>query len=130
MLVSCIPFSFGCEVWEVWCGVSQNELIIICWFQGQHTEYDFKGGAGATCINKQCDQKNASIHLEARSPKPNLKDDLSDDENRDFMNVTPVRHSARTAGKTFKYSSCYFYLSQYIKTSMLSQGCPCVWFFF
>ncbi|XP_060670374.1 DNA-binding protein RHL1 isoform X1 [Ziziphus jujuba] len=71
---------------------------------GQHTEYDFKGGAGATCINKQCDQKNASIHLEARSPKPNLKDDLSDDENRDFMNVTPVRHSARTAGKTFKFA--------------------------
>ena len=77
--------------------------------QGQHADYDFKGGAGgATSFYKQRDQKTGISHIEEQSPKPQVKDDLSDDENKDFMNATPLRHSARTAGKTFKYWSCYF----------------------
>lgn len=41
--------------------------------------------------------------MEEQSPKPSLGDDLSEGENKDLMKATPVRHSSRTAGKTFKY---------------------------
>ncbi|CAB4278239.1 unnamed protein product [Prunus armeniaca] len=32
-----------------------------------------------------------------------VEDNVSDDGNKDLMRATPVRHSARTAGKRFKY---------------------------
>ena len=37
--------------------------------QGQHAEYDFKGGAGgATSFYKQRDQKTGILHVEEQSP--------------------------------------------------------------
>ncbi|KAI5347248.1 PREDICTED: DNA-binding RHL1 [Prunus dulcis] len=57
--------------------------------EGQHTEYDFKGGA-------------------EHSPNVKVEDNVSDDGNKDLMRATPVRHSARTAGKRFKYRPKHF----------------------
>ncbi|ONI25702.1 hypothetical protein PRUPE_2G315400 [Prunus persica] len=54
--------------------------------EGQHTEYDFKGGA-------------------ERSPNVKVEDNVSDDGNKDLMRATPVRLSARTAGKRFYWYS-------------------------
>ncbi|VVA34634.1 PREDICTED: DNA-binding [Prunus dulcis] len=70
--------------------------------EGQHTEYDFKGGAGSTSANKQSDRKNETTYVE-HSPNVKVEDNVSDDGNKDLMRATPVRHSARTAGKRFKY---------------------------
>lgn len=70
----------------------------------QHAEYDFKGGAGgAACINKQASHKTRIINVEEQSPRSTPEDDLSEDENKD-LKATPVRHSARTAGKAFKFA--------------------------
>ncbi|KAI5334362.1 hypothetical protein L3X38_024495 [Prunus dulcis] len=70
--------------------------------EGQHTEYDFKGGAGSTSANKQSDRKNETRYVE-HSPNVKVEDNVSDDGNKDLMRATPVRHSARTAGKRLKY---------------------------
>ena len=71
--------------------------------QSQHAEYDFKGGAGGVaCINKQASHKTRIINAEEQSPRSTPEDDLSKDENKD-LKATPVRHSARTAGKAFQY---------------------------
>jgi hypothetical protein len=45
------------------------------------------------------------IYEDERSPKAELEVDLSDGENnlKDPIKATPVRHSERTAGKSFKY---------------------------
>ncbi|PON68257.1 DNA-binding protein RHL [Trema orientale] len=72
---------------------------------GQHAEYDFKGGAGGVaCIKKQVGHKSGITNIEEQSPQPSLKEDLSEGENKDLMKATPVRHSSRTAGKTFKFT--------------------------
>ncbi|KAK2977318.1 hypothetical protein RJ640_004061, partial [Escallonia rubra] len=70
---------------------------------GQETEYDFKGGAGATCVRKQGVDKPAMKCVEQQSPKYELEDDLSDSQNylKELTEVTPTRHSVRTAGKKF-----------------------------
>ncbi|EXC07785.1 hypothetical protein L484_002488 [Morus notabilis] len=74
---------------------------------GQHAEYDFKGGAGGgTCINKQISHKTGITDVEEQSPRSTPEDDLSEDENKD-LKATPVRHSARTAGKTFKFAEAF-----------------------
>ncbi|KAK9265504.1 hypothetical protein L1049_005518 [Liquidambar formosana] len=74
--------------------------------EGQPVEYDFKGGAGATSENKQGVNKTEVKYLEEHSPKAEIEDDLSDGENnlKDLMKATPVRHSERTAGKKFKFA--------------------------
>ncbi|PQM42389.1 hypothetical protein Pyn_21795 [Prunus yedoensis var. nudiflora] len=64
--------------------------------EGQHAEYDFKGGAGSTSANKQSDRKNETTYVE-NSPNVKVEDNVSDDGNKDLMRATPVRHSARTA---------------------------------
>ncbi|KAL5545300.1 hypothetical protein UlMin_009084 [Ulmus minor] len=70
----------------------------------QQAEYGFKGGAGGACIsNKQDSQKTGISRVEEQSPKAKLEDDLSEDENKDLMKVTPTRQSTRTSGKAFKF---------------------------
>lgn len=74
-------------------------------FQGQLIEYDFKGGAGAVSTNQPGLHKIGMGLVEEQSPKVEVEVDLSDGENilKDLTKVTPVRHSERTAGRTFKY---------------------------
>lgn len=76
-------------------------------FQGQQAEYDFKGGAGAgaASVVNQGVPKSRMQYAEHESPKTPSEDDLSDIENntKDTKEVTPVRHSGRTARKSYKY---------------------------
>lgn len=76
-----------------------------CSFQGQVIEDDFKGGAGAASVNNPGLHKTGMIYVDEQSPKAELEVDLSDGENnlKDLIKATPVRHSERTAGKSFKY---------------------------
>lgn len=78
---------------------------MICWFQAHDAGYDFKGGAGAPSETKQRVSKVGLNYVEQESPKTDLEDDLSDSQNNfeDLTEVTPVRHSERTAGKRFEY---------------------------
>lgn len=73
--------------------------------QGQEDEYDFKGGAGAASVNKQVVHKSGFKYVEDESPDTELENDLSDDKNnlKDMKETAQIRHSGRTAGKTFKY---------------------------
>ncbi|KAM1186964.1 hypothetical protein ACFX13_016292 [Malus domestica] len=71
--------------------------------EGQHSEFDFQGGAGSTSAKKQSDSKNETTYVEEYSPHNKVEDNLSDEENNELMKATPVRHSARTAGKKFKF---------------------------
>ncbi|XP_058228176.1 DNA-binding protein RHL1 isoform X2 [Rhododendron vialii] len=68
--------------------------------------YDFKGGAGAPSETKQGFKKAGLKYAEQESPKTDLEDDFSDSQNNfeDFTEVTPVRHSERTAGKRFNFA--------------------------
>ncbi|XP_022889955.1 DNA-binding protein RHL1 isoform X7 [Olea europaea var. sylvestris] len=72
----------------------------------QHAEYDFKGGAGAPCDGRRGFIKSAMKCVEQDSPQDSLEDDLTDSQNnvKESIEVTPTRHSARTAGKTFKFA--------------------------
>lgn len=74
-------------------------------------ESDFKGGAGGTSDRKQVSTKTAKKVVEQQSPKHELKEDSPDSENnsKEFAELTPSRKSARTAGKTFKYILCPSY---------------------
>lgn len=72
--------------------------------EGQLVECDFKGGAGSTSlINKPA----GMTFVEPQSPKSEeLEVDLSDSEKnlKDLIKATPVRHSQRTAGKSFNFA--------------------------
>ncbi|XP_059453019.1 DNA-binding protein RHL1 [Corylus avellana] len=74
--------------------------------EGHVVEYDFKGGAGAASVNKPGLHKTGMIYVDEHSPKAELEVDLSDGENnlKDPIKVTPVRHSERTAGKSFNFA--------------------------
>ncbi|KAL9355229.1 hypothetical protein Peur_053199 [Populus x canadensis] len=79
-----------------------NEL-----FEGKGVECDFKGGAGAGSVNKQVLQKSGGTkYVKEESPETELDDDLSDDNNdfKDLNETTPIRQSARTSGKKFKFT--------------------------
>ncbi|XP_075492754.1 DNA-binding protein RHL1-like [Primulina tabacum] len=69
-------------------------------------EYDFKGGIGARCDGKSVSGKSAMQFLEPESPKVDVEDDSieSPTDVKKLMEVTPSRHSARTAGKTFNFA--------------------------
>lgn len=92
--------------------VLQTNFLLICWFQAHDEGYDFKGGAGAPSETKQGVKKAGLKYAEQESPKTDLEDDFSDSQNNfeDFTEVTPVRHSERTAGKRFKYLPCLLFL--------------------
>lgn len=77
--------------------------------QGHNTDYDFKGGAGSiSVVNNQNDHKKEITYAEEHSPDAQLEHNVSDDGNKDLIEVTPVRQSARTAGKRFKYWPCHY----------------------
>ncbi|PQQ02845.1 DNA-binding protein RHL1 [Prunus yedoensis var. nudiflora] len=89
--------------------------------EGQHAEYDFKGGAGSTSANKQSDRKNETACVE-HSPNVNIEDNLSDDGSKDLMRATPVRHSARTAGKRFNFGNASSGDDSFESDTYLSEG--------
>ncbi|XP_015581413.1 DNA-binding protein RHL1 isoform X3 [Ricinus communis] len=76
--------------------------------QGREVEYDFKGGAGAASalINKQVAHRSGMKYVEEESPDTELENDLLDEKSnlKDLKETTPVRHSERTTGKTFKFA--------------------------
>ncbi|KAJ0104643.1 hypothetical protein Patl1_19318 [Pistacia atlantica] len=71
--------------------------------EGQNLEQNFKGGVGAASVNKQGVFKSVMKGSEEESTELESEDDISDVEMKfkDKMEVTPVRHSERTAGKRF-----------------------------
>ncbi|KAK1297273.1 DNA-binding protein RHL1 [Acorus calamus] len=76
----------------------------------KNADHDFKGGAGAAS-GETATKKPGKEHVEPLSPEVEAKDDVSDDSDpstgKEFTSVlgaTPVRHSARTAGKKFKFA--------------------------
>ncbi|KAK1261989.1 DNA-binding protein RHL1 [Acorus gramineus] len=78
--------------------------------EGKNADHDFKGGAGAAS-GETATKKPGKEHVEPLSPEAEAKDDVSDDSDpstgKEFTSVlgaTPVRHSARTAGKKFKFA--------------------------
>ncbi|KAK8657041.1 hypothetical protein V6N13_098975 [Hibiscus sabdariffa] len=75
-------------------------------FEGPQVEYDFKGGAGVASVNKQGIPKTEIKDVDMESLHTESGDDLSDDESnlKAKIEVTPTRHSARNAGKRFKFS--------------------------
>lgn len=80
-------------------------------FQGEHSNYDFKGGAGKTSEEKSTVNKTRKGPVESLSPEIELEDDesgdsglLTDKIGNDAMEVTPTRQSSRTAGKAFNYA--------------------------
>lgn len=94
-------------------------------------EYDFKGGAGVESVNKQDTPRTEIKQVEIESLDNESGDALSDDDNdlTAKMEVTPTRHSARNAGKRFKYNSNCFILF-YIQYFLLKDVCiyphPCI----
>lgn len=72
----------------------------------QVQNYDFKGGAGGPSDTKRDSIKTAKKVVEQPSPKFELEEDSSDSQNKskEFLELTPSRKSARTAGKTFKFA--------------------------
>ncbi|KAL6281793.1 hypothetical protein ACE6H2_018674 [Prunus campanulata] len=89
--------------------------------EGQHAEYDFKGGAGSTSANKQSDRKNETTCVE-HSPNVNIEDNVLDDGSKDLMRATPVRHSARTAGKRFNFGNASSGDDSFESDTYLSEG--------
>nr|KJB26811.1 hypothetical protein B456_004G262200 [Gossypium raimondii] len=75
-------------------------------FEGEQMEYDFKGGAGVTSINKQGIPRTEMKQADTESLDTESEDALSDDETslKVKMEATPTRHSARNAGKRFKFA--------------------------
>lgn len=84
-------------------------------FQGQQAEYDFKGGAGAgaASVVNQGVTRTRVQPAEQDSPETPIEDDLSEESEinlKDTKELVPVRHSARTATKSYKYKPDYFSL--------------------
>ncbi|XP_019176236.1 PREDICTED: DNA-binding protein RHL1-like isoform X2 [Ipomoea nil] len=71
-----------------------------------NAEYDFKGGAGAACNGKEGINRTGINFAEQESPKHEQEDDSTEDQSnvREFFDITPIRHSARTAKKTFNFA--------------------------
>ncbi|KAG6404265.1 hypothetical protein SASPL_136511 [Salvia splendens] len=70
----------------------------------KHEKVDFKGGVGVTSDCTQGSVKPAKKIVEREPEKDYLEDELTDspDDYKELAEMTPTRHSARTAGKTFK----------------------------
>ncbi|GMI88730.1 hypothetical protein HRI_002542400 [Hibiscus trionum] len=74
-------------------------------FEGQKMEYDFKGGAGVASVNKQRITKTEIKEVDMEFLDTDSEDALSDESNlKAKIEVTPTRHSARNAGKIFKFA--------------------------
>ncbi|XP_068645838.1 DNA-binding protein RHL1 isoform X2 [Aristolochia californica] len=79
--------------------------------ESKQPEYDFKGGAGAMPEEKSGVNKVRKEQVQPVSPESDSKDVISVDSDpssqknlNERMELTPVRHSARTAGKKFKFA--------------------------
>ncbi|XP_015067410.1 DNA-binding protein RHL1 isoform X1 [Solanum pennellii] len=74
--------------------------------QQEKLEYDFKGGAGATCVKKRSTSECGVKHVEQQSPEYEQEELLSESQNdsKDFIELTPSRRSARAAGKKFNFA--------------------------
>lgn len=91
-------------------------FVIYSWnvllFQGHQSEYDFKGGAGAgaASVVNQGVPRTKIQRVEQESPKTPTEDDLSDSEINleDTKELVPVRHSTRTAKKSYKYRPLFY----------------------
>ncbi|KAJ1390045.1 hypothetical protein SESBI_37761 [Sesbania bispinosa] len=77
-------------------------------YEGQQAEYDFKGGAGggAASVVNQGVPKTRIQRVEQESPKTPIEDDSSDSEinSKDTKELVPVRHSTRTAKRSYKFA--------------------------
>ncbi|CAI0400293.1 unnamed protein product [Linum tenue] len=69
--------------------------------QLQKVEYDFQGGAGAEPMNKKIVNTNEAKHAEEDSSESDIEMDGSGA--MDLKEVTPIRHSERTAQKKIRY---------------------------
>ncbi|CAL5362748.1 unnamed protein product [Camellia sinensis] len=74
--------------------------------EAHHAEIDFKSGAGAASEIKQGVNNSGLKYVEQESPKTDLEDGSSECQNNleDLPDVTPIRHSERTAGKRFHFA--------------------------
>lgn len=83
--------------------------------QAPQAEYDFKGGAGAgaASVVNQAVPRTRVQRAEQESPKTPSEDDLSDSEIDlgDTKELVPVRHSARTAKKSYKYKPVLYWFT-------------------
>lgn len=77
-------------------------------YEGQEAECDFKGGAGAgvASVVNQGVPKTKIKRVEQESPKTPIEEDLSDSEIdlKDTKELVPVRQSARTVKKSYKFA--------------------------
>ncbi|TKY44927.1 DNA-binding protein RHL1 [Spatholobus suberectus] len=77
-------------------------------YEGPQAEYDFKAGAGAgvASVVNQAVPRTRIQCSEQESPKTPTEDELSDSEINleDTKESVPVRHSARTARKSYKFA--------------------------
>ncbi|XP_057446661.1 DNA-binding protein RHL1 isoform X1 [Lotus japonicus] len=78
-------------------------------YEGQQAEYDFKGGAGAgaASVVNQGVTRTRVQPAEEDSPETPIEDDLSEESEinlKDTKELVPVRHSARTATKSYKFA--------------------------
>lgn len=78
---------------------------LIWLLQQEKLECDFKGGAGATCVPRRSINESGVKHVEQQSPEHEQEELLSESQNdsKEFMELTPTRRSTRAAGKKFKY---------------------------
>lgn len=71
-------------------------------------ECDFKGGAGAgaTCVPRRSINESGVKHVEQQSPEHEQEELLSESQNdsKEFMELTPTRRSTRAAGKKFNFA--------------------------
>lgn len=94
-------------------------FVIYSWnvllFQEAEAECDFKAGAGAgaASVVNQAAPRTRIQRAEQESSKTSTEDDLSDSEINleDTKELVPVRHSARTASKTYKYKPLLYLCS-------------------
>ncbi|CAN0891412.1 DNA-binding protein RHL1 [Linum grandiflorum] len=70
--------------------------------QEQKADYDFQGGAGAEPMSKKVVNTNVAKDVEEDPPESELEKYGSDD--MVLKEVTPVRHSERTAGRRFRFT--------------------------
>ncbi|XP_056170064.1 DNA-binding protein RHL1 isoform X2 [Syzygium oleosum] len=74
--------------------------------EGQHLEHDFQGGAGGSIADKLPRNRTAKkIAEDPQTPRSPPEDDASNDDNelKEPMEVTPIRHSERNMGKKLRY---------------------------
>ncbi|XP_055826532.1 DNA-binding protein RHL1 isoform X1 [Solanum dulcamara] len=76
--------------------------------QQEKLQCDFKGGAGAgaTCVQKRSISECGVKHAEQQSPEHEQEELLSESQNdsKEFMELTPTRRSTRAAGKKFNFA--------------------------